>query len=80
MSQITLHENGNVSVSRDFFDHESMATITEITTYTLHGNAVHRIWPNGTTSEAYEGLRPSGYFLRCNDGDLVGAIRRTMAN
>ncbi len=74
---ITALPNGNIQTKTEYFDGQDMDTMNR--EFTLVGNTVHQVWPNGTTSEAFEGLANSGYFLRCADGDVAGAIRRTLA-
>jgi len=68
-------ENGNVLVSKTYFDGEEMVTdtleLTEIGAY------VYVINPNGTTSQVCEGLRPTGPTLMAGN-DLAETVRRTL--
>ena len=71
-------ENGNVEVTRAYSDWCGGGSVTN--EYTIRRGRVHVVWPNGTTSEACEGLRPTGYFIDVEEGaDLEAVIRAQLA-
>lgn len=67
-------ENGNVEVTRTYSDWCGSGSITN--EYTVRGGRVHVAWPNGTTSEACEGLKPTGYFIDVEEGASLEAVIR----
>ena len=71
-------ENGNVEVTRTYSDWCGSSSVTS--EYTVRSGRVHVAWANGTTSEACEGLRPTGYFIDvADDADLESVIRAQLA-
>ncbi len=71
-------ENGNVEVTRTYSDWSGNGSVTS--EYTIRGGRVHVVWPNGTTSEACEGLKPTGYFIDVEEGaNLEAVIRAQLA-
>ena len=69
-------DNGNVEVTQEWFDGQSMVSSTA--TYCAVGSYVHRINPNGTTSQVCEQLLPTWPTLMVGSS-LVDAIRRTVS-
>lgn len=71
-------ENGNVEVTRTYSDWSGSGSISN--EYTIRCGRVHVVWPNGTTSEACEGLKPTGYFIDVAEGaDLESVIRAQLS-
>ena len=71
-------ENGNVEVTRDYSDWCGSGSISN--EYAIRRGQVHNVWPNGTTTPACEGLRPTGYFIEVEEGaDLEAVIRAQLA-
>lgn len=73
---ITTLEGGNVKVEKTYFDGAEM--VTDAIELTAIGAYVHKVNPNGTTSQVCEGLRPTGPTLMVGD-DLASTVRRTLA-
>jgi hypothetical protein len=67
--------NGDVTISREYFD--GLEMVTDTTTYTKQGSYVYQVNPNGTTSQVCEGLLPTGNTLMAGN-DLEATLRRTL--
>ena len=67
--------NGNVLVSKTYFDGTEM--VTDTVELTAIGAYVYAINPNGTTSQVCEGLLPTGPTLMAGN-DLAETVRRTL--
>ena len=71
-------ENGNVEVTRAYSDWCGSGSVTN--EYTVCRGRVHVVWKNVTTTEACEGLKPTGYFIDvAEDADLEEVIRAQLA-
>ena len=75
-TKISLVSGGDIEVSQEYFDGSEMATMTR--TFRQVGAYVHQVFPNGSTSQTCEGLRPTGNTLMSGD-DLTEVIRKTLA-
>lgn len=71
----TALENGNVLVSKTYFDGTEM--VTDTGELTAIGAYVYAINPNGTTSQVCEGLLPTGPTLMAGE-NLLKAVNRTL--
>lgn len=73
--KVTALANGNVKVTKSYFDGKDYVAdnieLTEIGAY------VYVVNPNGTTTQACEGLRPTGPTLMAGK-NLAETVRRTL--
>ena len=71
-------ENGNVEVTRAYSDWCGSGSVT--TEDTIIRGRIKIVWKNGTTTEACEGLKASGYFIDvAEDADLEAVIRAQLS-